>query len=119
LLHELAASQHALVRNVRLPSSTERCHGTPTPEASNQTSTLKVGALSLRNPRGDECSVGSPGSWAQAAEVLEDHSRVLPGNRPGPAERRVPGIWVPRERAEIAHHSGTERVQMEVANEFE
>jgi hypothetical protein len=43
----------------------------------------------------------------------------LPWDIAGPTEGRVAGVGVSRERAEIGHHAGAERIQVEVADQLQ
>ena len=70
-------------------------------------------------PLGDEGVVGAAGRGGRGAELRENGARVLPGPGHPAEEGAVAGPGVPVQRAEIGDDRRPERVQVEVAHEFE
>jgi len=118
-LHEGRRPEDPLVGRVRLPPPAEGGHGRPAAEAPDQPPALELRAPALRHALRYEGPVGGPRPAGPGGEVREDRGRRLPrAGRPS-HERAVPTPGVPVERREGGDHAGAERVQVEVADEFE
>jgi hypothetical protein len=92
------------------------CHP---PEAPDEPPALQLAARPLGPASGEEGAVGPPGAEDRGAELGEDGSGVLPGARDGPTERAVAGPGVAVESAERGNDLRPDRVQVEVADEFQ
>ena len=89
------------------------------PVTPQESPALEFRAAPLRAPGGDEGAVGVPPAGKGGPELGENRLGVLPGAGDGPEERTMAGPGVPGESAERGNDLGPERVEVQVADEFE
>ena len=119
VLDEHARPEDPRVSRVRRLASAQILDSRPAPKAPHQPSALEVGPAALALTFGNKPSIGGAGTAERRCELTKHLLRVLPEVLAGPDQRRVPA---PRElvkRAQVGDERSAERVQVDVADEFE
>ena len=118
-LDEGAAAEDPLIPEVGLPTPAELHHRVPAAEAAKEAAALEIGPPALGDAIGDEHPVRDPGPVSRSRELAQDGRGVLPGAGHPIEQRAVARPGIPIEMTEVGHHLRAERVQVEVADEFQ
>jgi len=118
-LDELRPAQHSFVGGVRLPAPTEGLHRQPTAHTPQESASLQIRTAALGHSRGDEGAILSFSPPRLPAEAAQYGSGILPRDLPRPTKGGVTAVGVLREGTEVWHDPGPERIQVEVADQFE
>ena len=117
--HKLSTPEDPLVRKIGLPTSPQLMYSFPSSGTPNEPSSLKFGPATERDTCRYEGVVLPPGTEERGAEMCQHGLQCLPRAAGMSHKSTMTSPRVSVERGQIGHHSCAERVQVEVANEFQ
>ena len=90
----------------------------PAAQAPHEPTPLELRPAAVRDPVRDEGPIRLPGTATRRPELREDSCRVLPGPGDGAQKSAVAGPGIPVKGAEVGHHLGPERIEVQITDEF-
>jgi hypothetical protein len=119
LFHKGTTSEDPLVRKIGLPSSAELMDSFPSSSAPDEPPTLKFGPATERDACRHEVVIPPFGTEERGAEMCQHRLRCLPGAAGMSQKDTMTGPRVSIEGGQIGHHSRSERIQVEIADELQ
>jgi hypothetical protein len=119
LAHEVATAQDTFIAGPLLASAAELTNELPAAGAAAQSSTIEIGDFPTGGPVENELPVGTARVFGSAAELGEDEVGILGRERPVAEQDGMAGPGVVVQGVDADGEAGTDRVEVDVADEFE